>query len=92
VYYAPIDEDLGLVPYEAFLAEKPVVTTRDSGGPLEVVADHRTGIVTEPSPAAVADALTWLSSHREDAREWGRRGRMIAVELTWDRVVDRLLA
>ena len=31
VYYAPIDEDFGLVPYEAFLSEKPVVTTRGRG-------------------------------------------------------------
>src|SRR5437763_8974632 len=45
VYYAPVDEDFGMVPYEAFLAEKPVVTTTDAGGPLEVVADRRTGLV-----------------------------------------------
>ena len=31
VYYAPVDEDFGMVPYEAFLAEKPVVTTTDAG-------------------------------------------------------------
>src|SRR5579862_3846303 len=34
VYYAPVDEDFGMVPYEAFLSEKPVVTTTDAGGPL----------------------------------------------------------
>ena len=34
VYYAPVDEDFGMVPYEAFLSAKPVVTTRDAGGPL----------------------------------------------------------
>ena len=33
VYYAPVDEDFGMVPYEAFLAEKPVVTTTDAGRP-----------------------------------------------------------
>ncbi|MGH3131995.1 MAG: glycosyltransferase family 4 protein, partial [Gaiellaceae bacterium] len=27
VFYAPVDEDYGMVPYEAFLSEKPVVTT-----------------------------------------------------------------
>ncbi len=48
VYYAPVDEDFGMVPFEAFLAEKPVVTTVDAGGPLEVVADRRTGLVCEP--------------------------------------------
>ncbi len=50
VFYAPIDEDLGLVPYEAFLSEKPVVTTRDAGGPLEVVVDRENGLVCEPAP------------------------------------------
>src|SRR5262249_59147755 len=35
VYYAPVDEDFGLVPYEAVMAQKPVVTTRDAGGPLD---------------------------------------------------------
>src|SRR4029078_4192298 len=54
VYYAPVDEDFGMVPYEAFLAEKPVVTTTDAGGPLEVVADRRTGLVCPPPPAARA--------------------------------------
>src|SRR5436190_2691261 len=44
VYYAPVDEDFGMVPYEAFLAEKPVVTTTDAGGPLEVVTDKTTGL------------------------------------------------
>ena len=37
-----------MVPYEAFLAEKPVVTTTDAGGPLEVVTDGATGLVAEP--------------------------------------------
>ena len=48
VYYAPVDEDFGMVPYEAFLSEKPVLTTTDAGGPLEVVTDGRTGYVPRP--------------------------------------------
>jgi glycosyltransferase involved in cell wall biosynthesis len=91
VYYAPFDEDFGLVPYEAFLAERPVVTTRDAGGPLEAVTDRRTGVVCEPTPAAVAEALSWLASDRERAAALGRAGRELAETLTWDRVVDRLL-
>ena len=39
-----------MVPFEAFLAEKPVITTADAGGPLEVVDDRRTGLVCEPRP------------------------------------------
>ena len=38
-----------MVPYEAFLSEKPVLTTTDAGGPLEVVTDGRTGYVTSPT-------------------------------------------
>jgi len=32
------------------------VTTTDAGGPLEVVADRRTGLVCEPRGAALAEA------------------------------------
>ena len=91
VYYAPIDEDLGLVPYEAFLAEKPVVTTRDAGGPLEVVVDGENGLVCEPGPAAVAAAFSWLAANPEQARSRGRSGKRTAERFTWDVVVDRLL-
>ena len=92
VYYAPVDEDFGMVPFEAFLAEKPVVTTTDAGGPLEVVADRRTGIVCEPRPAALAQACAWLREHVEEAKAWGRAGKAIAERVTWDEAVDRLLA
>jgi glycosyltransferase involved in cell wall biosynthesis len=91
VFYAPVDEDLGLVPREAFLFEKPVVTTADAGGPLEVVSDRQTGLVCEPSAAAVARACSWLAAHPDSAREWGRAGHAIAARATWDNVIDRLL-
>ena len=57
VFYAPVDEDFGMGPYEAFLSGKPVITTTDAGGPLDVVADRRTGLVVEPRADAVADAV-----------------------------------
>jgi glycosyltransferase involved in cell wall biosynthesis len=91
VYYAPVDEDLGLVPYEAFLSEKPVVTTRDAGGPLEAVIDGENGIVAEPAPAALAEAFARLDANPELALEWGRAGRRTAEGITWDAVVDRIL-
>ena len=92
VFYAPFDEDFGFVPYEAFLSEKPVVTTRDAGGPLEVVVDRENGLVCEPVPAAVAEAFSWLAANPERARAAGRSGRQMAERVTWDAVVDRLLA
>jgi glycosyltransferase involved in cell wall biosynthesis len=91
VFYAPIDEDLGLVPYEAFLSEKPVVTTRDAGGPLEVVIDRENGLVCEPVPAAVASACAWLAANPEQARACGLSGKRTAERITWDSVVEQLL-
>ena len=92
VYYAPVDEDFGMVPYEAFLSEKPVVTTRDAGGPLEVVADRETGIVTEPTGAALAQACSWLARNVDDARAFGRAGRAVAERVSWDAAIDKLLS
>ncbi len=92
VYYAPVDEDFGMVPYEAFLSEKPVVTTTDAGGPLEVVSDRLTGAVVAPEATAVAEACAWLLGHPDDARTWGRAGRRIAEGVSWERSIDRLLA
>jgi glycosyltransferase involved in cell wall biosynthesis len=92
VFYAPVDEDFGFVPYEAFLSEKPIVTTRDAGGPLEVVADGENGVVCEPAPAAVATACAFLAANVEQARARGLAGKAIATRLTWDAVVDRILS
>jgi glycosyltransferase involved in cell wall biosynthesis len=91
VFYAPFDEDFGFVPYEAFLSEKPVVTTRDAGGPLEVVTDPQNGIVCEPVPSEIARACSWLAANPGQARERGRAGKRVAEGVTWDAVVDRLL-
>jgi glycosyltransferase involved in cell wall biosynthesis len=92
VYYAPVDEDFGMVPFEAFLAEKPVLTTTDAGGPLEIVSDHRTGLVVSPEAAELARAAGWLREHRDEAASLGRAGKAIAAEVTWDRSIARLLA
>jgi glycosyltransferase involved in cell wall biosynthesis len=91
VFYAPFDEDFGFVPYEAFLSEKPVVTTRDAGGPLEVVVDGENGVVCEPIPSAVAEACSWLAANPDRARSCGRSGRQVAERVTWHAVVNRLL-
>jgi glycosyltransferase involved in cell wall biosynthesis len=92
VYYAPVDEDFGMVPFEAFLSEKPVLTTTDAGGPLEIVADRRTGLVVEPTAAALAQAAAWLVGHHDEARAYGRAGKQIAARVTWDDAISRLLA
>ena len=91
VYYAPVDEDFGMVPFEAFLSEKPVLTTSDAGGPLEIVSDRRTGLVVSPEASDLAQAAGWLRAHRDEAASFGRAGKAIASEVTWDRAISRLL-
>jgi glycosyltransferase involved in cell wall biosynthesis len=92
VYYAPVDEDYGMVPYEAFLSGKPVVTTTDAGGPLEVVHDGETGLVVAPDPADLARACAHLVAHPDEARSLGEAGKAVAERITWDACIEALLS
>ncbi|HEX6132175.1 MAG TPA: glycosyltransferase family 4 protein [Actinomycetota bacterium] len=93
VCYPPFDEDYGYVTLEGFAAERPVVTTTDAGGPLEFVVDGETGLVTEPDPAALAEAFDRLYRDREAAARMGRAGNALVREVvpSWPDVVSRLL-
>jgi glycosyltransferase involved in cell wall biosynthesis len=92
VFYAPHDEDYGFVPLEAHLAGKAVITTTDAGGPLEVVEDGVTGLVVGPSHSEIAAALSRLHGDPALARRLGEEGSSRAKALSWDTVVQRLLA
>jgi glycosyltransferase involved in cell wall biosynthesis len=92
VYYAPVDEDFGMGPFEAFLSGKPVITTTDAGGPLDVVSDRETGLVVRPDAAEIGSAATWLREHDEEAAAFGRAGKALADEVTWDRAIARLFS
>jgi glycosyltransferase involved in cell wall biosynthesis len=91
VVYTPFDEDYGYVTLEAFLARKPVVTARDSGGTLEFVEDGVNGFVCDPDPASVAGAFSRLSDDRARARTLGEAGYERARLVTWDGVIERLV-
>ena len=92
VYYAPLDEDYGMVPFEAFLSAKPVITTHDAGGPLEVVHHRQTGIVVGPAASEVAGACAYLAAHPAEAKAWGEAGRSLAERITWDACIEALLS
>ena len=92
VVYVPFDEDYGLVTLEGFLAAKPVVTATDSGGTLEFVDDGVNGFVVTPTAAAIADAVHRLHGRRADAAALGAAGRERAAAITWDAVIERLVA
>jgi glycosyltransferase involved in cell wall biosynthesis len=90
VYYAPWDEDYGLVTLEAFRSRKPVITTVDAGGPLEFVSDGETGLVVAADPAAIGSALSRLLRNKDEARRLGENGFERVRSISWDRVVDAL--
>jgi glycosyltransferase involved in cell wall biosynthesis len=94
IVFPPFDEDLGYVTLEAMYAAKPVVTCTDSGGPLEFVVPGETGEVVPPQADAVAAAIDRLAAHPARAREMGQAGRarIVAMGLSWERVVATLCA
>jgi glycosyltransferase involved in cell wall biosynthesis len=93
VFFGPYDEDYGYVTIEGFAAARPVVTLTDSGGPLEFVRDGESGLVTQPTARAIAEAFDRLWSDREAAGRWGLEGYRLVRETVpeWPDVVARLL-
>ena len=92
VIVPPAGEDLGYVPLEAFLSGKPVLTTDDSGGPLEFVEHGVTGFVVPPRPEAVGTAIRVAWGEVEALRAMGERGRARVEALSWDAAVAALLS
>jgi glycosyltransferase involved in cell wall biosynthesis len=92
VVFPPFDEDYGYVTLEAFLARKPVVTTTDAGGPLEFVDDAITGCVVDPTPEAIGAAIARLAGDRRAAQALGDAGYDRVRSISWDGVIDRLMA
>jgi len=92
--YIPFEEDsVGYVTLEAFQAAKPVLTTTDSGGVLDIVRDRETGLVAEPSPEALGQRMVEISG-RATAAKYGANARqmMLGLGLSWHNTIERLLA
>jgi glycosyltransferase involved in cell wall biosynthesis len=93
VIFPPVDEDYGYITLEAMLSSKAVITCEDSGGPLEFVSHAKTGLVTQPTASALAEALDQLWQERDVAAKYGRAGRdrYEQMGLSWREVVRQLL-
>ncbi|MEW6479078.1 MAG: glycosyltransferase [Pseudomonadota bacterium] len=93
--YVPQDEDsYGYPSVEASHATKPVLTTTDSGGVLELVQDGINGYVTEPSALALAEAMDKLYTDRQTTMKMGENAhaRLDELNISWSHVLQRLLA
>jgi glycosyltransferase involved in cell wall biosynthesis len=92
--YLPIDEDsYGYPSLEASHSSKPILTANDSGGVMELVQDGVNGLVVDPSPRALAEAMDRLFIDSEASRRMGENAnaRLSELNISWPRVVERLL-
>jgi glycosyltransferase involved in cell wall biosynthesis len=93
--YLPVDEDsYGYPSIEASHASKPILTTTDSGGVLELIQDGINGYITDPSPKALAEAMDKLFLDRTKTENMGRNAQdcLVALNISWPHVLTRLLA
>lgn len=92
VAFVPVDEDYGYVTLEAMLSRRPLVTTTDSGGPLEFVRDRREGLVVSPDARALAMAFDELAEDAGLAESLGEAAfrRYSGFDISWRRVVEVL--
>jgi len=74
-------EDYGLTVLEAFAFGRPVVACHDGGGLVELVEGTGAGLVVEPRPQAVADAVASLRDDPARARAMAERAYAVACEL-----------
>lgn len=91
VFFSPLQEDYGFVTAEAFASRKPVITAADSGGPVELVEDGRTGFVVPPNPAEIAAKLDLLAEDKKLAERLGGSGYDFISGMTWENAVAKLL-
>lgn len=92
VAFTPVSEDYGFVTTEAAACAKAVVTCRDSGGPAELVRDGESGLVSEPTPEALAVAVGHIMRDEAVARQLGHSANAAMGRWRWSAVVDTLLA
>lgn len=94
IVFAPFDEDYGYVTLEAMLSRKPVITCTDSGGPGEFVRHEETGLIVEPTAAAIAAAMDTLWENRSWAVALGKAGKEYysSLSISWSNALKELLA
>jgi glycosyltransferase involved in cell wall biosynthesis len=90
VCFPPVDEDYGFVTAEAFASGKAVVTCRDSGGPAELVESGVNGLVSEPTPEALARALATLMDDQPLAERMGGEAKKSSARSNWQQAVSAL--
>ena len=93
--YLPLDEDsYGYPSIEASHSSKPILTTADSGGVLDLVRNGVNGYVSEANPRAIGDAIDRLYLDRAKTAAMGRNAkeRLSELGISWLNVIRKLTA
>lgn len=77
--YAPRLEPFGLGPLEANACGLPVIAVAE-GGVRETVVDGINGLLVEPDPQSMAEAIEHLMNNHTEARRLGQQGRELVAE------------
>lgn len=85
------NEDYGLTALEAMQHAKPVIVCSDGGGLVDLVDHGVTGLVVEPLPSAIAEAVRALHADPAWARSLGAAGREAVAAFTLERTRRQLL-
>lgn len=93
VFFCPYDEDYGYITLEAMLSSKPVITCKDSGGPLEFISDENDGFIINPDPISLAEKIDWLYYNKNKAKDMGNAAyeNYKNKNISWDNVINLLL-
>ena len=91
VLYAPHAEDYGYITIEAMKFGKPVITTLDSGGPMEFVENGITGFAVLPDPDEIATKINKLASDDTIAAAMEKNVQEKVRDITWPVTVKKLL-
>ena len=73
-------------------AGKPVITAKDSGGPLEFVDNGINGFVVEPNAKEIAEVFDKVAKSSVLSVELGlqSKNKLVEMNITWENVVKEL--
>lgn len=90
IFFAPFDEDYGYITLEAFLSNKPIITSKDAGGVLEFAEDNVNSFICNVSPEEMGQSIQKLWLNKQLCEEFGNNGYNKVKDISWDIVIDKL--
>ncbi len=85
-------ESFSLVLVEAMACGLPVVATDCPYGPLEIIDDGKTGLLSQMNVKDLAEKIEWMITHEKERMEMGLRAHEASARYQLERVMPQWLA